>query len=348
MRRSDAISIAGGDPLMHPEIVEIVERTVKLGFKPIINTNGACLTPELLVQLKQAGVFGFTFHVDSKQQRSGWKGKSESDLNELRLQFAEMVASAGGICCAFNSTVHLETLHSVPDVVEWAGKHIDIVHLIVFILYRTVTPEMEFDWYAGGTKANVFATSDRIPYASLRNGFVDLKSTDVVAEIRKRFPDFSPCAYLSGTESADSFKWLLSCRFGTKKKIHGYVGPRFMELVQSWHHFTKGCYLGYASPRVMKRGKSLLLLSPLDAGLRAISQKYLASVTVDPTQLFRDLRLQSIMIIQPIDVLPDGSQNMCDGCPDVTVWDGKLVWSCRLEELKTFKTWLRCVPKSSQ
>jgi hypothetical protein len=40
------------------------------------------------------------------------------------------------------------------------------------------------------------------------------------------------------------------------------------------------------------------------------------------------------MIIQPIDVLDDGRLNMCDACPDLTVHEGRLVWSCRLEELK--------------
>ncbi len=38
------------------------------------------------------------------------------------------------------------------------------------------------------------------------------------------------------------------------------------------------------------------------------------------------------MVIQPIDLYDDGSQNMCDSCPDLTVWNGKLVWSCRMDE----------------
>jgi hypothetical protein len=348
LRRSDAISIAGGDPLLHPQIIEIVEKTAKMGFKPIINTNGASLTVDLLRRLKEAGAFGFTFHIDSGQQRPGWKGKSESDLNELRLQFAEMVASVGGLCCAFNSTVYSDTLGSVPEVVDWAGKHIDIVHLVVFILYRGISPDLQFDWYVGGTKTNVFAGADKLPYAGLKIKTNTLKSTDVVAEIRKRFPEFSPCAYLSGTESPDSFKWLLSSRFGTNKKIYGYVGSRFMEIVQAWHHFAKGCYLGYPSPKTMRRGKSSLLLSSFDPGLRKIRREYLSSILTSPADFIKPLRIQSIMIIQPIDVLADGSQNMCDGCPDVTVWDGKLVWSCRLEELKAFNTWIRCVPKSRQ
>lgn len=56
---------------MHPVMVEIVRMIAELGMKPIVNTNGGRLTKELLRELKQAGVFGFTFHVDSKQGRRG-------------------------------------------------------------------------------------------------------------------------------------------------------------------------------------------------------------------------------------------------------------------------------------
>ena len=51
------------------------------------------------------------------------------------------------------------------------------------------------------------------------------------------------------------------------------------------------------------------------------------------------------MIIQPVDFLPSGAQNMCDGCPDMTIYNGELVWSCRMEELKHFGSWVRTVPR---
>jgi len=37
---------------------------------------------------------------------------------------------------------------------------------------------------------------------------------------------------------------------------------------------------------------------------------------------------------------------MCDGCPDMTVWNDRLVWSCRLEEPKRFGDFVQVVPKS--
>lgn len=42
--------------------------------------------------------------------------------------------------------------------------------------------------------------------------------------------------------------------------------------------------------------------------------------------------------------LPDGSQSMCDSCPDITVHDGQLVWSCRLEERLKYGELMRMRP----
>jgi organic radical activating enzyme len=344
LRKSDSISLAGGDPLMHPDIVEIVRLIAQDGFKPIVNTNGLALTKELLRDLKKAGVTGFTFHIDSKQGRPHWKDKNEIELNDLRLQYAETLAEVGGISCAFNSTVYEDTLQYVPDIVEWAEKHIDIVHIIVFIAFRAAVPDLPFDWYAGGKKIEM----GPLPYSTEETRRVNILSTDLVRVIRKRFPHFEPCAFLNGTEKADSFKWLLTGRVGMRGKIYGYVGPKFMELMQTTHHFLYGRYLSYAKPSLLRKGRSMMLLSPLDRGMRAISRSYLGDLLRNPLQLFDGLHYQSIMIIQPVDLLEDGSQNMCDGCPDMTVLNDRLVWSCRLEEPLRFGHFVRSVPKTRE
>ena len=341
-RKTDGVSIAGGDPLVHPEIVEIVRMVAKEGLKPIINTNGMALNRDLLRQLKDAGAAGFTFHIDSKQNRPHWREKDEIGLNELRLNFAEMLAEAGGLSCAFNSTVYGETLQYVPDLLAWAQEHIDIVQVMVFIALRAAVLESQFDYYAGGEKVDM----SRIVYSTpAENQRFDIISNDVVEAIRGRYPDFEPSAYLNGTEEPDAFKWLLTGRVGTKKSIFGYVGPKLMELAQTLHHLRKGTYLAYTKPSVQRNAKAMLLLAPFDRGLRGIARKFFGSLWKNPLNLFRKLYLQSVTIIQPADILCNGAMSMCDGCPDITVWNGELVWSCRLEEQMKFGCFVRAVPR---
>jgi organic radical activating enzyme len=343
LRKADGVSIAGGDPLTHPDIEKIVELVVESGQKPIINTNGLALTMEKLRALKKAGVVGFTFHIDSKQQRPHMKGKTEVELNELRLRYARMLAEVGDISCAFNATVYEDTLKDVPEVVAWGQEHIDIVHILVFIAYRAAPVYKGYDYFVGGQKIDMAP----IAYAVQEDRTTSIMSTDIVAEIRKKYPDFQPSAYLNGTERPDHFKWLLTLRIGTKDRIFGYGGPKFMELAQTLHHLIHGSYLAYSKTKVLGRGKSILMLSPLDKGLSRTATTFLHSALQSPSLFFKRLHMQTVMIIQPADFMPNGTLSMCDGCPDITVYDGKLVWSCRMEELSNFGDWVRPVIAAS-
>ena len=344
-RNFDGVSIAGGDPLTHPQVVDIVRMVARRGYKPIVNTNGLALDDDLLRRLKEAGLGGFTFHIDSKQTRPGWKRKTEIELNALRQQFADRVAALGGISVAFNATVYEDTLPYVPDILAWARSQIDKVHVVVFIAYRQAAGEYAdtMDFYVGGEAIPMTSLVYSRPTGDQR---LDISSRDIVAEIRKRDPEFSPCAYLNGTEKADSLKWLLTTYVGSPERVYGYAGPRFMELTQTLEHWRHGRFLAYASPRVLRRGRLVSAIgSTVDRGMRSAWSRYLAGALARPLSPFPALHLQSVMIIQPADILADGRMNMCDACPDVTVHDGELVWSCRLEEKLKFGGFARPVPK---
>jgi pyruvate-formate lyase-activating enzyme len=340
LRKTDGVSIAGGDPLTHPEIEKIVAMVAADGQKPIINTNGLLLTAEKLAALKKAGVRGFTFHIDSGQQRPHMKGKTEVELNELRLKYARMLADVGDISCAFNATVYEHTLKDVPAILAWGREHIDIVNILVFIAYRAAPIHKGYKYMVGAKEMDMTP----IAYAIEEERKISIMSTDIVRMIRTTEPEFMPSAYLNGTERPDHFKWLLTLRLGTKEKIYGYTGPKFMELSQTLHHLTRGSYLAYTHPDVLARAKSMLALAPLDAGLARTGKAYAADVLRSPGRLFKRLHMQSVMIIQPADFMENGALSMCDGCPDITVHDDKLVWSCRMEELLNFGDWVRAVP----
>jgi hypothetical protein len=64
--------------------------------------------------------------------------------------------------------------------------------------------------------------------------------------------------------------------------------------------------------------------------------------------LFDSLRVQTIGIIQAPDVQPGGRADMCDSCPDMTVWDGKLIKSCRMDEYRMFGDLLSVADKSQR
>ena len=341
LRNFDGVSIAGGDPLCHPEVVDIVGKVARMGRKPILNTNGLALDLDTLKALKKSGLVGITFHVDSRQGRPGWRDKTEEQMNELRSEFADMVASVGGLTTAFNSTVYEDTLEQVNSISQWGRRNIDIVQTVVFITFRHAALET-MDYYAGEKKIDM----GDLVYSSTEERRIDIKSNDVIAELRKVDPDLQPCAYLNGTEDPEALKWLMTLRVGTKERIHGYMGPKFMEAVQGLNHFTTGRYLAYSPEWTHHVGRSMLGVASLwDSGARRAGRRYLEAVRRNPLELLKKQHLQAVMVIQPIDILEDGRQSMCDGCPDMTVHDGKLAWSCRLEEVKAYGQFVTAVPR---
>jgi GTP 3',8-cyclase len=63
--RVDYINITGGEPLLHPDILEIVKELTKLTNKIRLNTNATLLNKELIDKLKDAGVYSLKIGIDS-------------------------------------------------------------------------------------------------------------------------------------------------------------------------------------------------------------------------------------------------------------------------------------------
>ena len=340
LRKCDAILIAGGEPLTHPQIVEITDLVKQFKVKPVIVTNGVTLGDKLVHELKQAGLHGITFHVDSHQSRPYWEGKNEKELNQLRQYFADMLFEEGNLVCSFNMTVFPDTLDYVPDVVDWAVQNIKKVHILSLIAVRTIDPDGDFDYYAGNMKIDM----SEMAYSSYQN-YKSLTSLDIYRQVKSILPDFRLCAFIGGTIFPDSLKWTLGCHVGYPGVSFGNIGAKSMELLQNFHHFTRGHYLAYSKPSLSRKGKPLLAFSLLDPELRKTARKYFSSLIRNPGLMLKRLYTQSINIMQPVDILPSGEVDICDGCPNKTLWQNRLVSSCRLDDYLKFGTALHSVPK---
>jgi pyruvate-formate lyase-activating enzyme len=329
-RNPDNVSIAGGEPLVHPEIVDIVAFIAQNGMKPIVLTNAAKLTPEFLRELKRAGLAGFTLHIDSHQGRPEWKGKTEAEHNELREYYADMIAAERGLITIFNSTVYPSTFHEIPEVMRWGRANIDKVHGLVFITYRILDTDASVGIDTSGAQVD----ASRLSYSTQSFDEQFVTSPEVYGLIKEHFPEFEPSGYLGGTIRHDSFKWLTGAMIGSRNGIYGSIGAQTMELAQAGHHLLCGTYLAYLSQ--MSAASLVFLMAPWDKTVRQAAKKWFSDVLRHPGRLFDGIRMQTVGIIQAPDLQPDGQADMCDSCPDMTVWNGTLINSCRMDEYRLF------------
>lgn len=92
------IIFSGGEPLMRPDIYELVEYAVKLKLRPVFGTNGILINRETAVRLKLAGAMAMGISIDSldetkhdafREYKKGWKMAVEGIQNcrEVGLPF---------------------------------------------------------------------------------------------------------------------------------------------------------------------------------------------------------------------------------------------------------------------
>jgi hypothetical protein len=237
----------------------------------------------------------------------------------------------------FNSTVYPSTFQQIPDVVKWGQQNIDRVHGLVFITYRTAT--------SNDTVAVDHASHEvdlgKLSYTRESFGEKFVTSPEVHDLIQEHCPQYEAASYLGGSISHSSYKWLIGTTIGTKKRIYGSIGKRAMEMAQVAHHWFKGRYLAYLSSSSI--GALTLNLAPWDKGVSQALGRRIGDLARHPLELFKPVYIQSIGIIQAPDILEDGRTDMCDSCPDITIFDGKLVNSCRMDEYRLFGGFINIV-----
>jgi hypothetical protein len=323
------ISIAGGEPLLYPHLAEVVEFIARNGMEPVIFTNGEKLDRAMAAALKKAGVHQFFVHVDSGQQRPGWEGKSEAELNELRQRYADMIAELGGVRCGFNMTLTRRTLQDVPAIVEWVTANIDKVQNVSLIALRGLDLSEGKHYAANGRP---------IDTSHWQSGSADpreltMTSDEIYDVVLARFPSLRASAYLSGTSRPETTKFLIILPLGSPERICGVVGGKAVEVNEVLHHLRTGRYA--AGPADTRVGKKIFALSLVDREVRKALARFAAAAMKNPGRLFEPVYLQCINIQQPNEII-DGEVNLCDGCLNQMVYAGELIPSCKLDEYRLY------------
>lgn len=127
------VQVSGGEPTLrrHDELVAIVRRLAARGLRASLFTNGIRATRDLLIELAHAGLSDVAFHVDTTQQRAGYR--NETDLNALRREYIEH-ARGLPLSVFFNTTVHAGNLDDVPMLAAFFVSQADVVRLASFQL----------------------------------------------------------------------------------------------------------------------------------------------------------------------------------------------------------------------
>lgn len=129
LRKIHTVSIAGGEPLLHPELRQIIKTLHRRKIKVALITNGLILDDDFLIDLKNSGLDIIMFHIDEGQKRPDLSERpTVEEVNSLRTKLTEK-AVAKGIDTGLSVTVYPEYLKRVPLLVDYILKSKQINYL---------------------------------------------------------------------------------------------------------------------------------------------------------------------------------------------------------------------------
>jgi radical SAM protein with 4Fe4S-binding SPASM domain len=111
----------GGEPLVRPDLLELLHHSRKAGLTNVIATNGTLITEEVAFKLKEAGVVGAAVSLDSSQSAIHNYIRQNDHAFELAMRGIRAVKKAG-ILLQINVTAMEYNFSDLDELIELADS----------------------------------------------------------------------------------------------------------------------------------------------------------------------------------------------------------------------------------
>jgi pyruvate-formate lyase-activating enzyme len=299
LRQVATITIAGGDPFMYPQLDETIDYIRAQGVDVMLLTNGKPLNEKVLARVRDRGVARVVVHIDKYQGREGIK--TEDDANRLRQELCDLFRKVGGISLGFALPIGPDDLDDLEVLIAFFKKNADVVDLVNF---NRMEPTLSRQ-----------STETRV-----------LDATTLFERVSQAY-GIDYCAHLGKTRS-DEISWLFGqAIFSGDELIGSLDGNAFRFIQKNFYEKTKrsgtkASVGGHTTPK-------FFAYLPFNKSLRKMLFRY-----VGLNGKRGKINLQLVLVINS-PTKKNGEWDVCKGCPDAMMYQGKLIPSCLLERVKT-------------
>jgi MoaA/NifB/PqqE/SkfB family radical SAM enzyme len=167
--------LTGGEPMLHPDILEIVQRASRLGMKVLLVTNAGLLKPHRIRELAAAGLSSFIISIDAADAATHERNRGLPGVCE-RIREANAVIDELGLHSTASVTMsRLVDYDALPDFLKSLG-------------FKAVT----FSYPLTKLDSNFlsFSDSDLVNYSDAEL----LQAFEQVKALKKRFAVVNPTA----------------------------------------------------------------------------------------------------------------------------------------------------------
>lgn len=338
-RKLSAVTLAGGEPVLHPQLNEIISYITNKGILVQMLSNGFALTPEKLKGYKRAGLKEIFLHIDKHQSRIDFPPeiRNEMDLNPLRDKIGRMIRDSG-ITASLEITLYKSSLPELDHFMKYVLENPLFTRLLV-------TCCTDFDKLAEGFReTNVLGTCYVNP--NFKNQAQESKLNgevfDAEKEVIERFKHslkMEPFGFVGSNESDKALRWVFYYSFsiidgkGNCESLHLDKGFTNLVKLSNWSSIRNNKPLSFG--RILdQKGSVILLLLYAITSLRPLTflktVRFLMKLMKSDTKILH--KSFTYQLTGPT-LNPDGSIEYCKDCPDATVRDGKLIPVCMADLL---------------
>jgi len=319
-RKIQTVSIAGGEPTLHPNLCEIIKSIKSRNLRSLLLTNGLELNNSYLKRLKTSGLDLIMLHVDQGQRRPDLPFGSEIDSVLSLLTDISSKIAANGIEAGFSATIHLERTEELMLTVDYL---INSKNLNFFLATNYFDVE-----HAGNLSAKK-TNNENVK-------LVPDKNTRISGKIKERF-GLLPYSYLPSDHpelwGEGNWPWILylMATVKTKNGSHSY----FMQSNRIDRILLKAVNFFNKRP-VLYSGQNSFLTS-----VRVLINMITSFRVIEGIRFFakavcsRSPVKSKAMIFENGPVQNENGNYSCtEFCTNPTVRDGKLVPICQVDHFQ--------------
>lgn len=308
-QRVHTISLAGGEPTLHPELPEIVRRVKARGHRVSLVTNALLLDDNMLAQLSDAGLDIVMIHIDEGQTRPDLPDAADvAALNALRERIAARVG-AHGIAAGLCTTLYPKSLANLPALVAVFLRNPGINFL--FATHAVAIPKLV---------AQLTGAADP------EGGPCSRTSNGMVAEAMSRTFGLEPYAYIAPTTprrdgELPCITYSVPVAHRSKPVFLRMGSGRADRALVKASRLIAGRY-PYFTPNLTLANAVQILVNGLCSGHPLRAMAFLIGAIGVP------LRMKRLVFENAPRITASGTVNCCDFCPNATVRDGAVVPVC--------------------
>lgn len=124
---------SGGEPLLRPDILELVAYATKLGLRPVFGTNGTLITLDIAHKLKAAGAMGMGISLDSMDAKKHNEFRKFPNAWEGAVQGMKNCREAG-LPFQIHTTVMDWNSHELEAMTDFAVELGAVAHHFFFLV----------------------------------------------------------------------------------------------------------------------------------------------------------------------------------------------------------------------